>query len=65
MIDLYKALYDLYIKYNTIKSYYAKSAMTGKKGETECCFIRRTTQVKHSILIRSDRKCFETFKILH
>ena len=39
--------------------------MTGKKGEIECCFIRRKTQVKHSILIRSDRKCFETFKILH
>ena len=31
------------MKYNTIKSYYAKSAMTGKKGETECCFIRRQT----------------------
>ena len=39
--------------------------MSGKKGETECRFIRRMTQVKHSILIRSDRKCFETFKILH
>ena len=39
--------------------------MTGKKGEIECCFIRRKTQVKHSILIRLDCKCFETFKILH
>ena len=36
--------------------------MTGKKGETECRFIRRKTYVKHSILIRSDRKCFETLK---
>ena len=39
--------------------------MAGKKGEIECRFTRRRTQVKHSILIRSDRKCFETFKILH
>ena len=40
--------------------------MTGKKkGETECCFMRRKTSVKHSILIRSDRKSSETFKILH
>ena len=39
--------------------------MAGKKGETKCCFIRRKTSVKHSTLIRSDRKCFETFKILH
>ena len=39
--------------------------MTGKKGETECRFIKRKTSVKHSILIRSDRKCFETFKLLH
>ena len=39
--------------------------MTGKKDETECRFIRRKTLVKHSILIRSDRKFFETFKILH
>ena len=39
--------------------------MTGKKCEIECRFIRRKTQVKHSILIRSDRKCFETFKILY
>ena len=29
------------MKYNTIKSYYAKSAMTGKKSQTECRFIRR------------------------
>ena len=39
--------------------------MTGKKSEIECRFIRHKTQVKHSILIRSDRKCFEIFKILH
>ena len=39
--------------------------MTGKKGEIECRFIRRKTQVKHSILIRSDRKCFETINIIH
>ena len=39
--------------------------MTGKKGEIECRFIRRKTQMKHSILIRSDRQCFETFKMLH
>ena len=36
--------------------------MTGKKGETECHFTRRKNQVKRSILIRSDRKCFETLK---
>ena len=29
------------IKYNTIKSYYAKYTMRGKKGERECGFIRR------------------------
>ena len=39
--------------------------MTGKKSDTECRFIRRKTYVKHSILIRLDRKCFETFKLLH
>ena len=39
--------------------------MTGKCGESECRLIRRKTSVKHSILIRSDCKCFETFKILH
>ena len=32
--------------------------MAGKNGETEC-------RLKHSILIRSDRKCFEAFRILH
>ena len=53
------------IKYSTIKSYYAKPAMWGKKGETECHFIRGKNYVKHSILIRSDRNYFETFKILH
>ena len=31
-----------------------------RKSETECCFIRCNNQVKHSILIRSDRKCFYT-----
>ena len=39
--------------------------MTGKKGQTECRFIRSETLVKHSILIRSDRKYIEAFKILH
>ena len=39
--------------------------MTGKKDETECRFIRRKAKVKHSILIRSDRTCFEIFKTLH
>ena len=36
-----------------------------EKGRKECRFIKRKTRVKHSVLIRSDRKCFETFKILH
>ena len=36
-------MYDLYTKSNTIKSYYAKFAMAGKKSETECRFIRRKT----------------------
>ena len=37
-------MYDLNIKYNAIKSYYAKSALTGKKkGGTECRFIRQKT----------------------
>ena len=35
--------YNLYIKYNTIKSYHSKSAMAGKKGETESRFLRRKT----------------------
>ena len=39
--------------------------MTGKKGEKECRFIRRNTSVQHLVLIRSDRKFFEIFKILH
>ena len=39
--------------------------MTGKKGEKESRFIRRKIEVKHSISIISDRKCFTTFKILH
>ena len=32
-------MYDLNIKYNAIKSYYAKSTMTEKKGGRECRFI--------------------------
>ena len=40
--------------------------MAGKKGdETECHFRRPKDQVKYSILIRSDRECFETFKVVH
>ena len=31
------------MKYNAIKLYYVKSAITGKKGETECRFIRHKT----------------------
>ena len=31
------------MKYNTIKSQNAKSAITGEKGETECRFIRCKT----------------------
>ena len=30
--------------------------MTEKKGEKDCRFIRHNTYVKHSVLIRSDRK---------
>ena len=52
------------IKYNRIKSYYAKSAIREKKGWNRMSFIRRKNWVKHLILIRSDHKCFETFKIL-
>ena len=46
---------------------YTKSAVTEKNSEKECHFIRRKTEVKHSMLIRLDRdsKCFETFKVLH
>ena len=40
--DHFPFIFDLYLKYNTIKSFYAKSAMTGKKGEKKC-FIRRKT----------------------
>ena len=29
------------IKYDQLKSHYAKSAMRKRKGETECRFIRR------------------------
>ena len=36
-------IYNLYLKYNTIKSFYAKSAMTEKKCKKECLFIRRNT----------------------
>ena len=35
-----------------------------RKDQTECRFVRRKNQVKHSILIRSYCKCFETCKIL-
>ena len=36
-----------------------------RKGEREYNFIRHKNYIKDSILIRSDHKCFETFKILH
>ena len=36
-------MYDLYLKYNTIKSFHAKSAMTEKKCEKEYRFIGRKT----------------------
>ena len=43
-----------------------RNPLWGKRnGERECLFIRLKEQVKISILIRSDPKCFETFKILH
>ena len=32
-----------YLKYNTIKSFYAKSTMTERKDEKECHFIRGKT----------------------
>ena len=60
--DLYKAPYEISmisLKYNRIKSYYQKSAMKKRKGEIECRFVRRKNYVKHSVLIRSGRKCFE------
>ena len=41
--DCFPFIYDLYLKCNKIKSCYAKSAMTGKKGEKECRFIRCKT----------------------
>ena len=41
--DHFPFIYDLYLKFNTIKTFYAKSAMAGKKGEKECHFIRRKT----------------------
>ena len=31
-LDQFLFIYDLYLKHNTIKSFYTKSAMTGKKG---------------------------------
>ena len=52
------------MKYNTITLYYPKSALKGKKGWTECCLIRRKNYLEDIILIRSDLKFFETFKIL-
>ena len=33
-------MYDLNIKYNTIKLYYAKSDMTGKKGWNRMSFYK-------------------------
>ena len=52
------------MKDNTIKSYYAKSAMKEKKGWKRMSFYK-TQKLKHSILIRSDLKFFEAFKIFH
>ena len=49
IVDLYKALHEKskhsmkYLKYNTIKSFYAKSTMTERKDEKECHFIRDKT----------------------
>ena len=50
------------MKDNTIKSYYAKSAMKEKKGWKRMSFYK-TQKLKHSISIRSDLICFEAFKI--
>ena len=41
--DRFPFIYDLYLKCNKMKSFYAKSAMTGKNGEKECRFIRCKT----------------------
>ena len=51
------------VKYNTIKSYYAKSANDGKERMKQN-FVLEDARFKQNIqfLIRSDRKCFETFK---
>ena len=48
------------IKYNTIKSYYAKSAMKENKGWNRMSF-EKTQELSETILIG---KCFETFKVL-
>ena len=53
------------IKYNTIKSYYAKSAMREKKWWKRMSFYKTQGLSEISILIRWDPECFETFKILH
>ena len=42
-LDQCPFIYDLYRKYNATKSFYAKSSMTGKKGEKESRYIRRKT----------------------
>ena len=45
-------------KYNTIKSYYAKSAVREMKRWNRMSFYEAQEFLKHSILIRSDPKCF-------
>ena len=52
------------MKYNTIMSYYAKSAMKEKKGLNIMSFYK-TQELKNSILIRSGLKFFDTFSVLH
>ena len=52
------------MKYNTIKSCRTKSAMKEEKEWNGMSFYK-TQKSKHSILIRSDVKCFKTFKTLH
>ena len=52
------------MKDNTIKSYYAKSAMKEKKGWKRMSFYK-TLKLKHSILMTLDLKCFEAFKVFH
>ena len=38
--DHFPFMYDLYLKYNTIKSFYAKSAMKAKKGRKRMPFYK-------------------------